>query len=305
MTVRNLPFKSEDIPRVRNLLCRIYAATGHPFYTMDLPNWERLCTIPDGISHKQHIHLWESTENGKCTLLGIAFYHSGRGEFSCQALPDHSALLEAMIDWVGRQHWTNLSEGVDRRPIKCTVGQSNMAQREALSRRAYVELETGTVFRQRSLDQPVTELTPPNGYRVRDMFQAADEVLLARADIENRVFSRSLTAEFVRRLLNSSIYKPELDLMMLTTDGTASAFCTAWFDQENQVGFFEPIGTLEVHRQRGLAQVLMNEGFRRLQELGASAVYLGNSNSNTAANRLYETMGMSIFDRESLWQKEF
>ena len=79
---------------------------------------------------------------------------------------------------------------------------------------------------------------------------------------------------------------------------------TVWFDEANHAGFFEPVATIAVHRRLGLGKALMLEGFRRLQNMGATAAFLGNDVENVAANRLYESVGMPVFDQECSWQKE-
>jgi ribosomal protein S18 acetylase RimI-like enzyme len=148
-------------------------------------------------------------------------------------------------------------------------------------------------------------LAPPEGYTIQQLQNPSDELLTERAASENQVFDRTITTAFLRRLQDAPIYRPELDLVMLAPDGTVAAFCTAWFDARHRIGICEPIGTLAAHRQRGLAKALMYEGFRRLRTLGATTVSLGHSTSNVAGARLYESVGMSVFDQESLWQKDF
>ncbi len=91
---------------------------------------------------------------------------------------------------------------------------------------------------------------------------------------------------------------------MCTLDGVVVAFCTAWFDEQNQIGYFEPVGTSSDCRRRGFAKILLNEGFRLLQSLGASVVYLGHSSDNVAAGQLYESIGLQVFDQETQWEME-
>jgi len=56
------------------------------------------------------------------------------------------------------------------------------------------------------------------------------------------------------------------------------------------------------YRRCGLGKALMIEGFRRLQKMGATTAYLGNDVDNIAGNKLYDSVGMQVFDQEYSWQ---
>ncbi len=306
MMINHQAYQGEvDVQRVRELLSENYALTRHPFYTADPPNWERMCAASETGSSKQCIHLWEATEQASRTLVGIVLYQKHRGEFSCLVLPGYREIDDSLYDWVEREHQANRPNEADKWPLSCTVSESNAAQKAILTQRGYTQLAAELCFRKRALDAPIPEPSPPKGYVIRQLQNLPDQALAERAAGENQLFDRTITAAFLRRLQDAPIYRPELDLVMIAPDGTVTAFCTAWFDAHHRIGFYEPIGTLAAYRQRGLAKALMYEGFRRLRALGATAVYLGNSASNVAGARLYESVGMPVFDQESLWQKNF
>ncbi|MCP4540349.1 MAG: GNAT family N-acetyltransferase [Chloroflexi bacterium] len=290
--------------RVRELLRAFYADTQQPFYTIDMPNWERFCAMSETNS-EQFVYLWELAESASQKLVGIAMYHKGRGTITGQALAGYRAVENEMYDWAERQHRENRPEQAKKWPLKCSVCESNTAQQAILTQRGYTKLDAEVVFRKRALDIPIPKVSPPKGYEIQDLQNARDDVLVGRAAIENQVFERNITTAFFHRLLHAPIYRPEWDLVMVAPDGTVAAFCTLWFDTHHRIGFCEPVGTSAAHRQRGLAKALMLDGFERLRALGATTVYLGHSASNVAANRLYDSVGMTIFDQESLWQKEF
>ena len=162
----------------------------------------------------------------------------------------------------------------------------------------------GPVFRKRALDGAMPEIALPKGYRIQETRTLSEEQFAERATTESEGFDRTVTVAFLRELERSPIYRPKLDLAITTLDASIAAFCTIWFDERHQVGFYEPVGTASAHRQRGLAKALLIEGFRRLSKMGATTAYLGNSAANRAGNRLYESIGMAIFDQEHWWQKQ-
>ncbi len=297
--------KETDVQLVRELLSENYALTQHSFYTVDPPNWERMCAASATGSSERRIHLWEVTEQAARKLVGIVVFQKNQEEFSCLVLSGYQEVNDSLYDWVEREHQANRPAQTDKWTLSCSVSESNAAQKAILTQRGYTQLPAELHFRRRSLDAPIPELAPPEGYVIQQLQNLSDESLAERAAGENQVFDRTITAAFLRRLQDAPIYRPELDLVMLAADGTVAAFCTAWFDARHRIGICEPVGTLAAHRQRGLAKMLMYEGFRRLRAFGAITVSLGHSASNVAAARLYDSVGMSVFDQESLWQKDF
>ncbi|HMU94455.1 MAG TPA: GNAT family N-acetyltransferase [Anaerolineales bacterium] len=66
-----------------------------------------------------------------------------------------------------------------------------------------------------------------------------------------------------------------------------------------KTGTFEPVGPVPEHQRKGLARVLMAEGLKRLQKLGAVMVYV--SSYGKAAHATYESVGNHL----ELWEKSF
>ena len=110
------------------------------------------------------------------------------------------------------------------------------------------------------------------------------------------------TAE--RRLVWLKAPTRHLDLVAVAPDGAFASFCTAWFDEQNRIGMFEPVGTHPAHRQHGLGKAVVTEGLRWLQALGATEAYVGTS-TRPAPNRLYESVGFTDVVAEYGWRKEF
>ncbi len=281
-----------------------YAATRHPFYTADPPNWERIRVALATGSNRQNICLWELVEHPLHIPVAMALYHKHQGEFSCLVHPHYREIEDAIYDWVEREHLTTKTKA-GKKLLKCSVCESNEIQKALLARRGYSKAKMGPVFRKCFLDGGISEIALLKGYAIREIQTLSEESFAERAIVENEVFDRTITVAFLRQLQDAPIYRPELDLVITAPSGSIAAFCTIWFDGEHRVGFYEPVGTVLAHRRCGLGKVLMIEGFRRLQEMGATTAYLGNSADNSAGNRLYESVGMTIFDQEYWWQKEF
>ena len=63
----------------------------------------------------------------------------------------------------------------------------------------------------------------------------------------------------------------------------------AWPDDENRVGLFEPVGTREEFRRRGLGAAVCTFALRRLYEEGIRQAVVGCTTERACA--LYESIG--------------
>jgi len=90
-----------------------------------------------------------------------------------------------------------------------------------------------------------------------------------------------------QRLLETSIYRPDLDLVVLAEDDTTAGYGMFWFDPVSRIGIVEPMRTLDGHQQRGLARHILTAGINRLVEAGAERVSIGWEPVNPASGPLY------------------
>ncbi|AUD64628.1 hypothetical protein BK011_02635 [Tenericutes bacterium MZ-XQ] len=101
-----------------------------------------------------------------------------------------------------------------------------------------------------------------------------------------------------RSLRNAPDYDETLDLAVLDPNGEIAAFAGFWYDDQNQIGILEPLGTVPKHRKLGLAKALIYEGMNRLLKKGAHKLYVG---SNQEA---YKKIGFKELYYQEIWLKE-
>lgn len=86
----------------------------------------------------------------------------------------------------------------------------------------------------RSLDE-LPEPSVPNGYHL-DWVRTPSQVT-GRVEVHRAAFAPSdVSVRKYERLQRTWPYRPTLDRIALTDDGTVVAFCTAWLDEENAAG---------------------------------------------------------------------
>lgn len=100
-------------------------------------------------------------------------------------------------------------------------------------------------------------------------------------------------AHVAERLLEGSLYRPELDLCVRTEAGEVAAYCLCWLDATNGVGLFEPVRTEDAYQRRGIGQALLTEGVRRMMAAGAGLIKVTRARENEAARRLYASVGFA------------
>ena len=104
-----------------------------------------------------------------------------------------------------------------------------------------------------------------------------------------------------RNIQNAPLYRRDLDLVAVTSEGETAAFCTVWFDDSTRSGVFEPVATVPAHQRRGLGKALMSEGLRRLVQKGATKAFV--SSYSVPAGALYASAGFSAYELNEPWMK--
>lgn len=93
------------------------------------------------------------------------------------------------------------------------------------------------------------------------------------------------------RLLQTSLYRDDLDLVVYAPNGDIAAYGMFWFDPESLTGVVEPMRTEDAHQQRGLARHVLTSGIDRLAKAGAQRVSIGYEPGNPASGHLYRSVG--------------
>ncbi|MGH8967994.1 MAG: GNAT family N-acetyltransferase [Actinomycetes bacterium] len=109
----------------------------------------------------------------------------------------------------------------------------------------------------------------------------------------------SFTLDRYRMVKSVSIYRPELDLVVLAPDGRPAAFALGWHDSRSRSVLFEPVGTSPSHSRRGLSQAVCTAVMSAARDLGATQAVVGPrcDAAYPAPRRLYESLGFSTLAR--------
>ncbi len=107
------------------------------------------------------------------------------------------------------------------------------------------------------------------------------------------------------RLRQTSLYRPDLDLVADDRRDEVAAYGLFWFDPETATGLVEPVRTEDDHQRRGLARHILTAGIDLLAEAGAGRIKICFEPDNPAAKGLYLSVGFvpvrqtAVFARRS------
>jgi GNAT superfamily N-acetyltransferase len=92
----------------------------------------------------------------------------------------------------------------------------------------------------------------------------------------------------------SPVYRSELDLAAVTTQGSFAAFGLGWLDIESRCVLIEPVGSDPDHSRRGLARAVCAQILRVARELGANEAIVGprGDHGYPVPRRVYSGLGM-------------
>jgi len=109
--------------------------------------------------------------------------------------------------------------------------------------------------------------------------------------------SRRNGPDVSRRLQQTSLYRPDLDLLILDHNDKHAAHGLFWYDPVTRTGLVEPMRTEDCHQRRGLAHHILTTGIDRLARAGAARVKICFEVDNAAARGLYESVGFVAVKR--------
>jgi GNAT superfamily N-acetyltransferase len=126
---------------------------------------------------------------------------------------------------------------------------------------------------------PVSAL--PAGFELRDR---------TRVDTPHHMIGRS-GADVGERLAECSLYRPDLDLAVYSSDGEVAAYGLFWSDPVTGVGMVEPMRTEDAYQGRGLARHVLTAGLDRLVAAGCDTLMVTYLTNNPVSEHLYLSTG--------------
>jgi mycothiol synthase len=226
------------------------------------------------------IQIWEDARGD---ILGFVLLFPPYGGFELQLRPQEpgTALAAELLEWA-EQHLP----ASDRRS---TLANNHDAARIALlGEQGYVP-DGEWLYLERPLNDSLPHAHIPPGFVVRSLLD--DQEAAARAIVLAAAFEAPPQPERYQQFMRAPGYARDLDIVAVAPNHRFAAFAMCWVDRDNQVGQFEPVGTAPEFRRQGLAQAVVAEGLRRMQQYGAKRAVVIAEAAEEAACELYASVG--------------
>ena len=217
-------------------------------------------------------------------LMGWGWLTGGT-ELELQVRPSHRDVVDEILDWAS--------------PTEVLVDERNADLVERLNARGLVHLPDTFWMRKnaRSLRE-IEEPRVPAGYRLSTMAEYEDTA--SRSAAHRAAFSPSRFTDAVYAVVRETWpYRADLDCVAVAPDGSVASYTLAWLDEKNHVGEFEPVGTHEAHRRKGLGRAVNLFALQRLRDEGATEALVGcrGDEAYPIPRKLYESVGFREFAR--------
>jgi ribosomal protein S18 acetylase RimI-like enzyme len=233
-------------------------------------------------------------------LEGIALFPGGAWcDMTVRPETEASPLAEEMIAWATSEC---RRKKPDARVLRLQRRPSSPRRVDLLERLGFHRMTTGYIALVHRLGALPDRRALLSGFTCRNV---------TPRDLESRVRAHTeafpgepRTVADYEHLMHCAGYRSFLDVVVMDAAQEVAAFCTSWYDESNQCGLFEPVGTRLGYRGLGLARAAMAQGLRRLSSLGARTVVVRVSDKNQPAMVSYTKLGFTVESGAFGFEKE-
>ncbi|MCK7461755.1 MAG: hypothetical protein MZU84_06695 [Sphingobacterium sp.] len=263
LTMRNYQDK-EDYWQIREFLRQIMIVNGRRELSWHVARWDYWIWFanPDieKIQLEENVFIWQA-ENGQIAAVLNPERH---GHAFPQIHPtfDTPELKEEIVKAAEERLTTKGEDG--RHKVSFWLDSQEQALQEILIRRGFHRVEEAgnqEVQHRRSLDEPLPEVPQVPGYTIRPMEGGLE--LLERCyasglgfhedDIHTARDNRD-HPEWYHHIQSAPLYRRDLDIVAVASDGSVASFATAWFDDVSRTAYIEPVATVPCPPQAWIGQ---------------------------------------------------
>ena len=280
--------KQEDTRQLQVFLAEMRDRVAQAAYFQFGDLMWRMHYLPNGFDETTDIRIWSGDDGRIC---GFVFYLPLDNNPELFLRPEFydSQIADEMVSWaVTRAMASNVSS------IETSCSDYDITKAEFLKRSRFQLFDDVMVFMERKLDDSIPVCQLPSGYSI---LSSVDHPEFAS------ITGKSITREQYKYICNASGYKNELGLRVCYQNQEIVSGCICWYDDIGNCGEFEPVGTNEEHRGKGLAFAVLTMTMANLKQYGADTVYVRTGKNNVPAICLYQKLGFNITNEDFGWKR--
>ncbi|HEY5874891.1 MAG TPA: GNAT family N-acetyltransferase [Ilumatobacteraceae bacterium] len=199
---------------------------------------------------------------------------------------DPIVLPDATPDWVVRVMERGLAHAGEQgfETISLEIDRADAVLRDVLVGHDFAINEDGLVETWLTAGARPTVSPLHEGYRLSSRLDTVDRP-------HHMINPQRGHADIEARLRQTSLYRPDLDLVVHDSRDNVAAYGLFWYDPETATGLVEPMRTEDAHQRRGLARHILTTGIDLLAEAGAARIKICYELDNPPARDLYLSVG--------------
>jgi len=121
------------------------------------------------------------------------------------------------------------------------------------------------------------------------------------AAVHAGAFGSRWTPESYLRRMQQPGYIAANEIVAVAADGTFAGFTNTWYDKQNRVGYFEPVGVHRDFRRMGVGTALLREGMQRMSAAGMTSASVMHSLKDDRAVAFYRSNGFEELNPVAPW----
>lgn len=247
--------------------------------------------------------VWEDPRGALAGFAIVSRYHNLHYHFHPDALGP--GVEQEMVGWAVQRLQQMAGNTGPRVALDAAAYDEDIATVALLQRNGFTPTGDLTLRMARPLGDPLSDPRLPAGLTLRPL--AGEGEVPAYVGVHRAAYgTENMTMERRLSIMRQPYYRPELDLVAVSTHGELAAFCVCAVDAEANArsgrneGEIAIVGVHPVFRGRGLGRAMVLAGLRVLQQHGVDSAFLTVAGNNAPALRVYEAAGFRT-ERQMRW----
>jgi hypothetical protein len=284
----------KDFPTIIDFLTRMRP----PQHRNDYPGRVDLEEAFASVIVPKNTRLWFEEDN----LIAWA-YVDGYNNLIWELDQQYAGQLgDEIVKWGKRCVRRNLSS-VEKGSLYANCRESYTERIAFLKQHGFHQMEDSTIILTRVLSDEIPSPQLPPGFAIRPILGRQEAEAIAA--MHRAAFGTEyMTTENRLIIMSTSGYDPSLDLVVIAPDGSIAANCICSVNEQEKIGFTDPVCAHPRFQGMGLVRALLLTGSQLLKERGMTYARLGTSGDNIRMQRSAESVGFKVEYKKIWFSKE-
>jgi len=296
MTIEKNAYQGDDLPLLQSALAGWIAEAGDCGYCHVGDVAHRLNNDLHSLPLSKRVTVWHRALDQ--IIVGFAINLVFDNAFEVYVSPAFRGTSEEklMLETAQNDTWVLIQEaGTKEKTVMMDVWACDSVRKSQMQALGFRQYRAWTFLTERSLiNKAIPEKPLPDGFTIR---RAKVDDIAQLAIVQNSAFGDDISPEdFQNTVIQAAGFDIQDEMVVVAPDGRIAAYTHLWFDYQNGVGMFEPVGAHQDFHRMGLTSAMMAQALREMHKAGMHTAQVSYTVTNVAAERLYRRLGFVIKD---------